>query len=78
VFSCTGTSKYLQVCPPGSLGADCSVNDVQQKRQATTLNGLLYINDFISFADGIKRKVQADELTQQGCKQDVLSILCTC
>ena len=36
------------------------------------------VNYFISFADGIKRKVQADELTQQGCKQDVLSILCNC
>ena len=27
-------SVTSEVCPPGSLGADCSVNDVKQKRQA--------------------------------------------
>lgn len=29
-----GCNNSLEVCPPGSLGADCSVSDTKENRQA--------------------------------------------
>ena len=44
LFVClvAGCNNSLKVCPPGSLGADCSVRDTKENRQAP-INGTMVL-----------------------------------